>query len=651
MQDITQWFIKECDGLLWGELVKPSALTMMDAMKAIQLLDPKMDIGILTDFKSPYTFRPEDRLIPEELCWIMDNMTALEISWYRGATLCQSVYTCLYYHNLHLTNPSFVTRQLTQEDLLLSQILRTYLLLYCKTIDLVYTELSKGNIIEGEDCWLDHYGLPIKVNDDVEAIIEFANETLVWLENVKTKPALDGFGDQMINRLVFRRNYLRYLDCATSVDISLEQTLLVMQMVAQDTCPSAIQPSEITRLGFDPKVPSYLRQSMPLPEFRQPTFKQSWECMMNMIEELLHVERLMATGDWIEWKAFFWAMTLNDRERLPIHRSLIQSRFTAFCYDSHQGNRNIDRLVREAILYECGDRNEVVTVLGTLDGMADAPNMQQLKTWRALIANDILMDLIVPLHNPPRQRRNLISLSTQLQHRTMTGNRLATQYGFSPIVTSVLEIFRLDCLLEAALSAIGLNLIHFSEEREVWWWISEIATTRASAPVASLSFKAIWAQTWAYIASAMQNLLILVPLPFDDSALSKPRFVLRHKHLVHATHATGDLTTNIGLIPKYEKWISQRRQLDRKQGSCGLKEVAKLFREARESLDGLLLQQPRNLRAASRIVSLQQALEHNIRLIDKLGTEQNLMWDLKTNDREGRWIMLLLATNTASLNE
>ncbi|KAL0249926.1 hypothetical protein I308_103229 [Cryptococcus tetragattii IND107] len=531
MQDITQWFIKECDGLLWGELVKPSALTMMDAMKAIQPLK---------------------------------------------------------YHGIEEQHSAS----------LFTLILRTYLLLYCKTIDLVYTELSKGNIIEGEDCWLDHYGLPIKVNDDVEAIIEFANETLVWLENVKTKP-LDGFGDQMINRLVFRRvsdmiffeahkqNYLRYLDCATSVDISLEQTLLVMQMVAQDTCPSAIQPSEITRLGFDPKVPSYLRQSMPLPEFRQPTFKQSWECMMNMIEELLHVERLMATGDWIEWK------------RLPIHRSLIQSRFTAFCYDSHQGNRNIDRLAREAILYECGDRNEVVTVLGTLDGMADAPNMQQLKTWRALIANDILMDLIVPLHNPPRQRRNLISLSTQLQHRTMTGNRLATQYGFSPIVTSVLEIFRLDCLLEAALSAIGLNLIHFSEEREVWWWISEIATTRASAPVASSSFKAIWAQTWAYIASAMQN----------------------------------------------------RRQLDRKQGSCGLKEVAKLFREARESLDGLLLQQPRNLRAASRIVSLQQALEHNIRLIDKLGTEQNLMWDLKTNDREGRWIMLLLATNTASLNE
>ncbi|XAO25635.1 hypothetical protein I312_104463 [Cryptococcus bacillisporus CA1280] len=541
MQDITQWFIGECDGLLWGELVKPSALTMMDAMKAIQPLK------------------------------------------YHGIEEQHSA--------INAGRPAFIS------DI---------------------TDLP-GNIIEGEDCWLDHYGLPIKVNDDVEAIIEFANETLVWLENVKTNSALDGFCDQMINRLVFRRvsdmiffeahkqNYLRYLDCATSVDISLEQTLLVMQMAAQDTCPSAIQPSEITRLGFDPKVPSYLRQSMPLPEFRQPTFKQSWECMMNMMEELLHVERLMATGDWIQWK------------RLPILRSLIQSRFTSFCYDSHQGNRNIDRLVREAILYECGDRNEVVTMLGTLDGMADAPNMQQLKTWRALITKDILMDLIVPLHNPPRQRRNLISLSTQLQHRTMTGNRLATQYGFSPIVVSVLEIFRLDCLLEAALLAIGLNLIHFSEEREVWWWISEIATTRASAPVASLSFKAIWAQTWAYIASAMQNVR--------------------------------DSTTNIGLIPKYEKWISQRRQLDRKQGSCGLKEVAKLFREARESLDGLLLQQPRNLRAASRIVSLQQALEHNVRLIDKLGTEQNLMWDLKTNDREGRWIMLLLATDTASLNE
>lgn len=84
-----------------------------------------------------------------------------------------------------MMDPSFDPRQLTEEGVLLSQILRAYLLLYCKTIDLVYTELSKGNIIEGEDCWLDHYGLPIKVNDDVEAIVEFANEALAWLENVK----------------------------------------------------------------------------------------------------------------------------------------------------------------------------------------------------------------------------------------------------------------------------------------------------------------------------------------------------------------------------------------------------------------------------------------------------------------------------------
>ncbi|OXB36847.1 hypothetical protein J007_03411 [Cryptococcus neoformans] len=650
MQDITQWFLEECDGLFWGELVKPSALTMMDAMKAIQLLDPKMDTGILNNFKSPYMFHPEDPLTPEELCWIMDNMTALEISWYRGATLCQSVYTCLYYHNSYMMDPSFEPRQLTEEGVLLSQILRAYLLLYCKTIDLVYTELSKGNTIEGEDCWLDHYGLPIKVNDDVEAIVEFANEALAWLENVKAD-SLDAFGDQLINRLVFRRNYLRYLDCAASVDISLEQTLLVMQLTAQDTSPSAIQPSEIIRLGFDPKIPSYLRQNMPLPEFRQPTFKQSWECMINMTEELLHVERLMDTGDWMQWKAFFWGMTLNDRERPPILRSLIQSRFTAFCYDSHQDHRNIDRLANEAILYECGDRNEVVKMLHTLDSMVGDPNMQQLKTWRALISKDIMMDLIMPLRNPPRQRRSLISLSTQWQHRMMMGSRLSSQHEFSPILVSVIEVFRLDCLLEAALSAIGLNLIHFSEEREVWWWISEVAATRTSAPVNSSSFKAIWAQIWTYIGFAMQILLVLVPLPFDDSTLSKPRFALRHKHLLYVTQVPRDSVTDVGLSPKYEKWISQRSQLDRKQGSCGLKEVTKLFSKARESLDGLLMQQSRNLRTVNHIVSLRQALEHNIRLISEIGTERNLMWDLNTNDRKARWIMLLLATDTVTSNE
>lgn len=54
-----------------------------------------MDTGILTNFKSPYTFRPEDRLIPEELCWIMDNMTALEVKLYsripHGTLLTQFV--------------------------------------------------------------------------------------------------------------------------------------------------------------------------------------------------------------------------------------------------------------------------------------------------------------------------------------------------------------------------------------------------------------------------------------------------------------------------------------------------------------------------------------------------------------------------------
>lgn len=49
--------------------------------------------------------------------------------------------------------------------------------------------------------------------------------------------------------------------------------------------------------------------------------------------------------------------------------------------------------------------------------------------------------------------------------------------------------------------------------------------------------------------------------------------------------------------------------------------------------------------------SLRQALEHNIRLISEIGTERNLMWDLNTNDRKDRWIMLLLATDTVTSNE
>jgi hypothetical protein len=94
---------------------------------------------------------------------------SLQLAWYRGSSLSQTVYTSLHFHNPGETAP---TTPVTST-------LRAYVLAYCKTIDLAYTELSKGHIYDGEDCWLDHYGLPVQLSDsvgDINHILDLAIE-------------------------------------------------------------------------------------------------------------------------------------------------------------------------------------------------------------------------------------------------------------------------------------------------------------------------------------------------------------------------------------------------------------------------------------------------------------------------------------------
>ncbi len=65
---------------------------------------------------------------------------------------------------------------------LISLILRAFVLAYCKTIDLAYVELGKGHVNDGEDCWLDHYGLPVQMTDSANEIINVVDQAMDWLD-------------------------------------------------------------------------------------------------------------------------------------------------------------------------------------------------------------------------------------------------------------------------------------------------------------------------------------------------------------------------------------------------------------------------------------------------------------------------------------
>ncbi|WWC92805.1 uncharacterized protein L201_007764 [Kwoniella dendrophila CBS 6074] len=354
MQDITDWYDRVCQDLPTGSMVKPSDLSMLDAMNAIQIMDPKMDTGALQSnvSMSQFVFSPEASMSPEDICCIMDIMMALEMAWYRGATLCQSVYTSLLYHNpQHLAQP--VEWSASETSQLVNVVLRGYVLLYCKTIDLAYSEFAKGNVRDGEDCWLDHYGIPVRMSDPVNDVISLADDALNWLEGDGCQVSSQ-WRQQLISRMIVRR-----------ISISPSSILRVIRIAADNITVSSM-PSNAAKAAFDNAIPSYLRQHMPLPSIDQPNSTETLHEMRQLVDTLISIEAIEEEGSWERW----------------------QTRFDLACDRLIHDRHWIDNVVRSTIFYETGSSEAAVLAF---DGASDTDLLavnRQVGAWKNLISSE-----------------------------------------------------------------------------------------------------------------------------------------------------------------------------------------------------------------------------------------------------------------------
>ncbi|WVF68293.1 hypothetical protein IAT40_003058 [Kwoniella sp. CBS 6097] len=539
MQDITQWFRQSCLELASQEMVKPPRLTMMDAMNALQLMDPKMDTGVQRWPAETPLFEPEDTLSAEEICAIMDQIMCLELAWYRGASLCQTVYQSLYYHNPHhLAGPS---RLPEPESLLLTLVLRAYVLLGCKTTDLAYSEFAKNHVSDGEDCWLDHYGVPVRMSDSVDDVDQLANDALDWLETDSCGIPLE-WREQLVKRIVFRRvsaapftpvanqqSFMRYLDCIPQRSTRSMSNVRIMR-IASEGIKIADASSERVRRVFDPDISSSLRQNMPLAAVDIPTPLDMWTSMRHLVDDLLRIENLVQEGSWAQW----------------------ESRYTMALDGSIDGIVGYDRAVQELVLSELSTSHEIITDFEQRTAALSASNIQQFTMWKSILTGYLFSTTTTPLLNRSRQRRAYSTLSTSWRERAIMAEQLSKFVDLSG-VTRTLEAVRLDCLLEASLAALDLELITRYDEAESWWWVYQVASARVRSSQSD-SWRSSWAQCWARIGYAMLMLLAITPLDTKGLKPSRARFNLRYKHALKTLHLPDGRKATGGLVPSFDRW-------------------------------------------------------------------------------------------------
>ncbi|EEF30428.1 N-alpha-acetyltransferase 35, NatC auxiliary subunit [Ricinus communis] len=227
--DVSTLLEAACGELRDGELIHGENFNLFAAMSALEIMDPKMDSGIINRYCS-VDEAIEDGAAPIPISFdkttdvqctidIMDHLLACEATWHRGHSLAQTVFSCIY-----LLKP-----ERTASHPLLDS--------YCKVIratcKAVVSVVSETRTHEEEDLFTMAYGLPL-CGDGDEKCLSLLNaveenisrqlracrapsskrKILEDVEPLQTNLDLEeGYCKALLCRIRFRKHFFHLLTC------------------------------------------------------------------------------------------------------------------------------------------------------------------------------------------------------------------------------------------------------------------------------------------------------------------------------------------------------------------------------------------------------------------------------------------------------
>ncbi|KAF7838800.1 N-alpha-acetyltransferase 35, NatC auxiliary subunit [Senna tora] len=226
--DVSPLLEAACEDLQEGELIHGDNFNLFAAMSALEIMDPKMDSGIVCTYYSleeaiengaaPVPISVDKTTDIRCTIDIMDHLLACEATWHKGHSLAQTVYSCLY-----LLRP---------ERTLSHALLHAYCKVIHVTCKAVLSVVSDARTHEEEDLFTMAYGLPLGGGDRDERCLSMLNaveETisrqlrackassskrrlLEDIEPLQSNPDLEeGYCRALLCRLRFRKHFYHLL--------------------------------------------------------------------------------------------------------------------------------------------------------------------------------------------------------------------------------------------------------------------------------------------------------------------------------------------------------------------------------------------------------------------------------------------------------
>ena len=170
-EDVTSFLQDAASGMVVGQMVHDETFNLLEAMSALELMDPKMDAGCnqqksITVDEAIAQGKAPTELSNAQILSVMDELAACEASFHEGQSLTQTAFTCLYMHRPSLAPP----------------VLRAYINMILKTCAAVRRIVMDADVFEEEDFIGSRFNVGVigedQAPDEVSKQLQQAEEAL-----------------------------------------------------------------------------------------------------------------------------------------------------------------------------------------------------------------------------------------------------------------------------------------------------------------------------------------------------------------------------------------------------------------------------------------------------------------------------------------
>ncbi|KAH9939576.1 Mak10-domain-containing protein [Amylocystis lapponica] len=485
--DVTDLFADAAGDMSPEDILLTDGFTLLDAMSAFEIGEPRMDSGMLPEQPHSASFDPLSPMLPQEICWIMDRSFACEMEWHAGNSLSQTVYTLLYVHCLTDMNPDFIPRvPRTPADPLRPQelvtvVLRAAVFGLLKCCDLSWREMSKGRLFDNEDWQGEKCDISLLKNINAEQIIERLQAAGHWLRR-STLP--DSDIEALCDRIELRMYILQLLKLDYTFNQTARRSLIsasrerLQRISARDLEPPC--PGSPAFSTFDPHITRRIPNFMPVRVIELMTMHETWAAIHALFAGWEQLCDLLDSPSISSWEAVgtvgVWSQTRQLHK--PVIRSSIQSAIfdTSTVFGRHPTAWLIDRFFVETlgITY--------ATVIRAVERSAEGTALPSMKDIERRLTKLTIYHAKSYWANPSRRRRYLMHSILEWQQAYDTLYKIALRVAppdqeCSDIVVSIPKaalFWRLVATREVILSGFHQDLYAPDERSIAYWHLAQV---------------------------------------------------------------------------------------------------------------------------------------------------------------------------------